>query len=240
MKTLFLSLFVFLLVFSCKKDSCKYYSPPVVSSQEEGFYIGDSINLEVTTPDFHSYQFLWTGPNNFKEYGPIINFELESDSMAGEYSVKLIDSKGCESKETKFQLIVKDFVAPCDVDSNVILSSFLGNSDITYVQMSAINVSDNLSLLVGVNSYEIVIEFKDSGLPPNGIYKVSESFNSNALVTNEVKMYLHGGNFYGNLYANDGDVYVTTNNGVLNISFCEIHFTDVFDVDISANILKEW
>ena len=226
--------------FSCKKNHCKIDSSPTIEGDTEVVLDG-VLELEASGNKDFAYEYLWTGPNNFEYYGSNINMDVNTLDMAGEYSVVITDSKNCESEKTNFNLIVRDLAAPCDIDTNYYHSSKLGTYNLSYITVSDTNDTDDLLVKAGGVSGEIVIRFNNSGMPKNGIYSVSNEYSfDTGLYSYEVSMYYHSGNIFENHYANQGEVFVKVNDGILSISFCSIHFVQTFDIDISANILKEW
>lgn len=220
-------------LFSCAaNEPIACYLPDNVPTSNSPLVPGGTLKLLSTLPNSNQdVNYNWSGPNNFQSnlQNPIIT-DI-TPSMAGVYKLKTI--KGiCESSESSVIVEINAPNVPCNPDTNtLIFDGDLHNP--REVSTYTTNYNQNFKIIAGNLGDQLTIEFTNEERPTPGIYTIRSQTSS--IKKDEVYLNYR----YRDVYqAGKGLVYLSSSNGKLTATFCDITFSSEFKFKISAKLTE--
>lgn len=230
--SLFLVAGIFLLFFqSCQKE--KQYCPKTsyVYPQSITVIEGWPVYFDIYTDHFYTHE--WSGPNNLTN---LVHYPSnDSDELkwipaalpadSGDYVIKTYDEDHCMKYVQKYTVhVTQSQAAPCSLNDNVLVSAgpLLSGTNplVNYSTDIAFGESDCIQYkFLMQTGTPLYIFFKTNGEPlRQGVYPI----NSVTPPDNETEcsVRLFSDMSYHPITA--GNVYVTKENGLLVISFCDL------------------
>jgi hypothetical protein len=236
MKKTILFIFVFVCaisLFSCATNepiTCNL--PDNVPNSNSPLVPGGTLKLLGTSPNSNlDVNYIWSGPNNFQSniQNPIIS--NITASMAGVYKLKTI--KGiCESSENSVIVEINAPNVPCNPDTNTLII----NGDLLNpreVSAYSTNYNQNFKIIASSLRDQLTIEFASEERPTPGIYTICSDCPTSFLKKDQVCV-----SYKYPYQAQEGLVYLSSSNGKLTATFCNINFSSEFTFKISAKLTE--
>lgn len=220
-------------LFSCAaNESIACYLPDNVPTSNSPLVPGGTLKLMGTSPNSNQdINYNWLGPNNFQSnlQNPIIT-DI-TPSMAGVYKLKTI--KGiCESSESSVIVEINAPNVPCNPDTNTLIF----NGDLLNpreVSTYSTNYNQNFKIIASNLRDQLTIEFASEERPTPGIYTICSDCPTSFLKKDEVCI-----SYKYPYQAGKGLVYLSSSNGKLTATFCDISFSSEFKFKISAKLTE--
>lgn len=234
---LFLLPFICILsLFSCAtNENITCYLPDNTASSNSPLVPGGTLNLKTTSTTNLDVSYSWTGPNNFQSnlQNPIIT-DI-TPAMSGEYKLKTI--KGiCESNEST---VVVEISAPnisCNPDTNTLVFEGDMFNPLEFSTYTT-NYNQNFKILASSLDGSLTIEFASEEKPVPGIYRICSDCPTSFLEKDQVCVSL---NFADYTHAREGLVYLSSSNGKLTATFCNVIFNQSgFTFNTSAKLTDD-
>ncbi len=224
-----------ILLFSCStNETISCHLPDNVAISNSPLVPGASLNLKATSTHNIDVSYNWSGPNNFQSnlQNPVIT-DI-TPTMAGEYKIKTI--KGiCESSESSVFVEINAPNIPCVPKTNtMILNGDLLNP--LKLSTSTTNYNQNFKILAGNLRTSVIIEFASEERPTPGIYRICSDCPTSFMDKDQVCVSF---NYAELCHAREGLVYLSSSNGKLSATFCDVVFKpSVFTINTSANLTE--
>ncbi|SNR80354.1 hypothetical protein [Flavobacterium sp. ov086] len=234
-------LFLLPIVFSISLFSCSTneavtcYLPSNTTTSNSPLVPGGTLLLNATSTYSPDVSYNWSGPNNFHSnlQNPTINSVLPS--MAGEYKLKT--NKGiCESSESTVMVEINAPNIPCNPVKNTMVFEKLSLGPLKFGSVYSSHVNDDYYITAGSLEATLRIEFASNIIPIPGVYNICSTCPTSFMKSNEVCVSL---NYVSYSHANSGLVYISSLNGKLTATFCNVIFEQSpFTLNSSATITE--
>jgi hypothetical protein len=221
---------------SCStNEAVTCYLPANLTTSNSPLVPGGTLLLNATSGYSSDVSYNWSGPNNFHSnlQNPIIDNVIPS--MAGEYKLKT--KKGiCESPENIVNVEINAPNIPCNPIKNTIVFANSSLGPLTFNSVYSSHVNDDFYITAGSLQATLKIEFASNVIPTPGIYTICSTCPTSFMKSNEVCVSL---NYVDFSHANSGLVYISSLNGKLTATFCDVIFEQSpFTLNSSATITE--
>jgi hypothetical protein len=234
---LFLFLFISIIsLFSCAtNETITCYLPDSTPTSNSPLVPGGILNLKATINNYmEDVNYSWSGPNNFKStlQNPIITDV--TPAMSGEYKLKT--TKGiCESNESNVVVEINAPNIPCNPDKNTLIFDGDMLNPMKFSTYTT-NYNQNFKIIAGNLKGDLTIEFASEERPTPGIYRICSNCPTSFLEKDQVCISF---NYVEFCHAREGLVYLSSTNGKLTATFCDVIFTpSVFTFRTSAKLTE--
>ncbi len=224
---------LFILGFSaCKKQEQCPPTGSITLTSSNTVYVGSAINLKANTSIGYTYKY--TGPNGFEKVFGHTNYSGDvmilnaTPAMGGIYTLEEYSDEGCVVSRGSVDVPVLAVPnAPCSPTNNTSTSNVIGAGDFTFNYVSFTGSANMYivsgSEVLGGGAAFMRFAFMGSDMPKDGIYKTDPTYFSTA--EGRVGLFVQNGPYdFG--AAPFQDVYVKRVNGKLQITFCQLSFSN--------------
>ncbi|MEL1255637.1 hypothetical protein AAEO57_17730 [Flavobacterium sp. DGU38] len=207
------------------------YLPANTINSNSPLVPGGTLKLNATDSSLDT-KYNWSGPNNFQSnlQNPVIS-DI-TPSMAGEYKLKT--TKGiCESPESSVIVEINAPNIPCNPDTNTLI---INGSSIELFSTYTTNYNQNFKFISSSLEASLTIEFASEERPTPGIYTICSDCWHSSMKKNQVWVTL---NYADYTSAQGGSVYLSSSNGKLTATFCNVVFKQsVFTFNTSVKLTE--
>jgi len=236
MKKPLLILFLFICtisLFSCAtNEAVTCYLPDNIATSNSPLVPGGSLELKGTSTSYIEVSYSWTGPNNFQSnlQNPIIT--NITPAMSGVYKLKTI--KGiCESSESTVAVEISAPNIPCNPDTNTLI---IDGDELNPREVSTSTTNYNQNFKINASSWndQVTIEFASEERPTPGIYRICSDCPTSFLEKDQVCV----SSRYP-IMAAEGLIYLSSSNGKLTATFCDVTFyASGYSYKVSAKLTE--
>lgn len=200
-----------------------------ITANSTTLYCDETLMLSVGIVPGASYN--WQGPSGFNANSAQVSIPHITGDAAGTYSV-FAELNGKSSSVATIQVNVLPVPTPCSLTPNQVDVQNFGQGSFSTVY----NWVDNDSYTITGNNVSLSAQasFYSAGAPLFGIYQVN---SGSALARNEVRLKIQFPGTSGQFNVDSGKVYVSTVNGKLSATFCNVYLSNSFGNYIASGNL---
>lgn len=207
-------------------DACNDAFNPVVNAKPTST-VGQNDTLQLSVFGVEgSNKYNWTGPNGFTSHdkNPIVTGLVKGKDEV--YTVEIVTNGGCVYTSSSSPITIIGPWNPCGLDSNQV-----SLANVTQMSVGggvgSTGTSDYMIMSRSSSAY-ITVEFPNNTPPAEGIYTISNT--AAALPNGRARVVIVTDKTFstspGKIWTpTSGSVYVSVDNSVTTISFCNLTFT---------------